>query len=104
MSAGERILLQALGEWSLWNTEGKLIGTRAVTASSMVLDPSGGLFFGADHAGLIVARRLEDGQPAFSMGLTFGRNFSAPSSRAAARGCSSSAWRWRHTHTHILPS
>ena len=76
MSAGERILLQALGEWSLWNTEGKLIGTGAVTASSMVLDPSGGLFFGADHAGLIVARRLEDGQPAFSMGLTFGRNFS----------------------------
>jgi hypothetical protein len=75
MTAGHRIVVQSVSEWNLWDTNGKLLAAGPLTASGMTIDPATSVFFTADHAGLIIARQLDDGQIAFRASLTFGADF-----------------------------
>ena len=75
LTAGDRIVLQALSDWSLWTTEGRSVASGPLVRSGVALDPQTAVYLFADHAGLIVARRLDDGQRSFAAGLSYGSSF-----------------------------
>jgi len=69
----DRIVVHSDGIWWLFDKEGKKLKHGQVGASGVVLDSEN--FYAADSTGLIVARRLSDGNDVFALSLFFGDEY-----------------------------
>jgi len=74
LAAGDRIVVQALEQWSLHDARGQPLRTVARGEGEIVIED--GLVYYTDHKGFFTGARLLDGEPQFLVGLQFGSGFS----------------------------
>jgi outer membrane protein assembly factor BamB len=69
----DRVVVESEGIWWLFDKDGKKLQHGPFGASRVILDSEN--FYAADSTGLIVARRLSDGNSAFALSLFFGQEY-----------------------------
>lgn len=75
MQSGSRILAQGAEIWLLLDLEGKAIRQGGRAPGDLLLDPENGLFYHVKHSGYVQARRLADGEEAFSFLPLYGEGY-----------------------------
>lgn len=76
LAAHDRIVVQALGRWSLHDARGKLLRTVARVAGDVVIDPDARQVFYADPNGFLGVARLDDGAKELLVEVQFGDAYS----------------------------
>ena len=67
---GERIVVQELGSWKLFDTKGRIIQRGPRLEGEIVLEPANGVFYIADINSFVAAVNLADGSPSFLVART----------------------------------
>ena len=75
LQAKERVLVEWVDGWQLFDTNGKAIASGTLGEGEMMLDEANSLFYVSDPSGLVIARNLEDGSTRFAMFTQFGKGF-----------------------------
>jgi len=71
----DRIIIQGDGPWQLFDKQCQSLARGYLHGSDVFLDAANNLFYFSDAAGMIEARRLDDGSRAFSASLLFGQAY-----------------------------
>ena len=76
--AGNRVLAQRSGGWTLFDREGKPIKEGISGGAAITLDPKAGLFYSLGNGNFLQAIGLEDGELRFSIPLGYNEFFAWP--------------------------
>lgn len=76
LAAHDRIVVQALAQWSLHDPSGAHLRTVARVAGDVVIDPDARQVFYADPKGFLAAARLHDGEVDLRVEVQFGAGYS----------------------------
>jgi hypothetical protein len=78
LAARDRIVVYGGGLWSLFDAGGRLVASKSLSGSEVILDPEHSLLFAANSAGLITGYHIATGAPVFSATLHFGKDYARP--------------------------